>query len=132
MRRVLFGLVVAGLAAAPLGCNPFASNQSVVLLVDQLDAPASISAGSPLTVVLTVVVGGCTTFERITVQRNASGATMTAWGRDGAKGRDLVCTDDARPEPHSYQFDPPFQNSFTVQVPRERGLSTLSTTVQVQ
>jgi hypothetical protein len=132
MRRVLFGLVVAGLAAAPLGCNPFASNQSVVLLVDQLDAPASISAGSPLTVVLTVVVGGCTTFERITVQRNASGATMTAWGRDGAKGRDLVCTDDARPEPHSYQFDPPFQNSFTVHVPRERGLDPLTATVQVQ
>jgi hypothetical protein len=131
MNRVLFGLVVVGLAAAPLGCNPFASDQSVVLLVDQLDAPASISAGSPLTVVLTVVVGGCKIFDRIAVQRDASSATMIALGRDVAKGKDLACTDDARPEPHSYQFDPPFQNPFTIQIQRA-GLSPLTTTVQVQ
>jgi hypothetical protein len=132
MKRVLFGLAVVGLAAAPLGCNPFAADQSVVLLVDQLDAPASISAGSPLTVVLTVVVGGCKVFDRIAVQRSVSSATMIAYGRDVAIGKDVACTDDARPEPHSYRFDPPFPNSFTVQVPRERGLSTLSKTVQVQ
>ena len=132
MKRVLFGLAVVGLAAAPLGCNPFAADQSVVLLVDQLDAPASISAGSPLTVVLTVVVGGCKVFDRIAVQRNASGATMIAYGRDVAKGKDLACTQQALPEAHSYQFDPPFQNQFTVQVQREMGLSPLTATVQVQ
>jgi hypothetical protein len=132
MKRVLLGLAVVGLAVAPLGCNPFAPDQSVVLLVDQIDAPASISAGSPLTVVLTVFVGGCKVFDRIAVQRNASSATMIAYGRDVATGKDMACTDDARPEPHSYRFDPPFQNSFTVQVPRERGLSPLTRTVQVE
>ncbi|HEV7388580.1 MAG TPA: hypothetical protein VGN73_08215 [Gemmatimonadaceae bacterium] len=130
MKRVLSGLVAVGIAAASFGCNPFAPDQSVVLLVDQLDAPASISAGSPLTVVLTVIVGGCKVFDRISVQRGASGATMIAFGQDIAKGKDLACTDNAVPESHSYQFDPPFQNPFTVRVDRE-GLDPLITTVQV-
>lgn len=56
---------------------------------------------------------------------------MIAWGRDVAKGNDLASTDDARPEPHSYQFDPPFQNHFTIQVQRE-GLDLLTATVHVE
>ena len=131
MKRLLSVMAVVGLAAAPIGCNPFADDQSVVLLVDQIDAPATISAGSPLTVVLTVIVGGCKTFERFAVQRDAFGASIVALGRNGAIGKDVACTDNAVPESHSYQFDPPFQDPFTIHVPRE-GLDPLTATVQVQ
>jgi hypothetical protein len=131
MKRFLSVMVVVGLAAAPLGCNPFAENQSVVLLVDQIDAPATVSAGSPVTVVLTVIVGGCKTFERFAVVRDASGASMIAFGRNGAIGNDVSCTDNAVPESHSYRFDPPIQDPFTIRVQRE-GLEPLTATVQVQ
>ena len=131
MKRYLSVMAVVGLAVAPLGCNPFADDQSVVLLVEQIDAPATVSAGSPLTVALTVIVGGCKTFERFAVQRDAFGASMIALGRNAAIGNDMACTDNAVPESHSYQFDPPIQDPFTIRVQRE-GLEPLTATVQVQ
>lgn len=132
MKRVLFGLAVVGLVAVPIGCNPFAPDQSVVLDVSELEAPAMISVGSPLIVVLTVVTGGCRSFDRIVAQRTMSGASLTAWGRDAAKGRkDVGCTTDIRFEPHSYQFDPPAQGSFRVEVQRQH-VDPLLRTVQVQ
>ena len=132
MKTFLFVVAVAGLVTMPLACNPFAPDQSVELSVTKLDAPATISSGNPLTVVLTVTTGGCVSFDRITVERNASGASMTAWGRDAAKGdKNVMCPQNIVSEPHSYQFDPPFQNPFTVQVSRGR-LSPLIATVQVQ
>jgi hypothetical protein len=132
MKRSLFGILVVAVGAVA-ACNPFAPDQSVILNVTQLDAPAMITAASPLTVVLTVTVGGCVTFERIAVVRGVSGASMIAWGRDGAKGKNVACPQDIRFEPHSYQFDPPFpsQSAFTIQVQRGR-LGPLNTTVQVQ
>ncbi len=125
--------IVFALAAAIGGCrNPFAPDQSVVLGVTQLDAPATISTGSPLTVVLTVVTGGCKSFDHIEVQRQAASASLTAWGRDGSKGRkDIMCPDNIVYEPHPYRFEPPFQSPFTVTVDRGR-LSPLIATVQVQ
>jgi len=125
--------IVFAVAAAIGGCrNPFAPDQSVVLDVTHLDAPTTISTGSPLTVVLTVVTGGCKSFDHIEAQRQAASASLTAWGRDGAKGRkDIMCPDNIVYEPHSYRFEPPFQSPFTVTVNRGR-LSPLIATVQVQ
>jgi hypothetical protein len=132
MKTFLFGIAIAGLVAVPLACNPFAPDQSVELSVTKLDAPATISSGSSFTVVLGVTTGGCLSFDHITVERTLSSASMTAWGHDLAKGdKNIMCPQIILNEPHSYQFDPPFLNPFTVDVPRGR-LSPLTATVQIQ
>ena len=132
MRLVIFGVAFAAAATVPFACNPFAPDQSVILGVTRLEAPATIPAGSPLTVVVTVETGGCRTFDHFSVERQASVASIVAWGRDAAQGRnDVACPADIRLEPHSYQFDPPFQNSFMILVYRE-GLDPLTATVQVK
>ena len=132
MKRFLSVLAVVGFVAAPLACNPFAPDQSVILGVERLDAPTTISAGSSLTVTVTVVTGGCLSFRHFDVDRQASSGTLTAWGRDAAKGRiDVACPADVRTEPHTYTFEPPFQSPFTVLVHRG-ALNPLTATVQVQ
>jgi hypothetical protein len=134
MKRFLLGIAVVGFAAAPLACdNPFDNDQLVRLHVSQLDAPAAIAAGNPLSVTLTVQTGGCLSFDHFEVERNASVGTLTVWGRDAAKGRkDIACTDDIRMETHSYTFDPPFQSpSFTVRAD-SGSLMPIFAVVQVQ
>jgi hypothetical protein len=132
MKHFLFGVALVWLAAVPLACNSFGPDQSVILGVSQLDAPASVAANAPIPVVLTVVTGGCLRFDRIEARREASSATLTAWGTDGSIGRkDIMCPADIRPEPHSYQFDPPFTNPFRITVDRGR-VSPLVATVQVR
>ena len=131
MKRALFGIAVVAIMAGPVSCNLFADH-SVILDVSKLDAPAAISPGSPLTVILTVTTGGCKSFDHIAAERGASGASLTAWGKDAAKGeRNVSCPLNIVNEQHSYQFDPPIQSPFTVQVDRGR-LSPLTATVQVQ
>ena len=125
---VLFSSLLGTLAA----CNPFAPDQSVVLDVTKLDAPATISGGDALTVTLAVTVNGCERFDRIELSRDLSGASFTAWGIDASKGRKgVACPDIIRSEPHSYTLHPPYANPFTLQVQRGR-LGPLTTTVQVQ
>jgi hypothetical protein len=132
MKRLLFAIGVVGVVSLPIACNPFAPDQSVVFGVTQLDAPATISPGSTLTVVLTVTTGGCKTFDHIEVERTASFASLTAWGADGAIGaKNVSCPAIIVDTPHSYQLDPPFQSPFTVSVSRGR-VSPLTATVQVQ
>jgi hypothetical protein len=133
MRRAITVVFAAvAIVAIDVACNPFAPDQSVILGVQRLDAPASISAGSSLTVVLTVTTGGCLGFDHIEAERAASGVSLTAWGRDASKGRnDIVCPAVIISEPHSYQLDPPFQSPFTVTVNRGT-LSPLTATVQIQ
>lgn len=131
MKRIfvrLFVVSIAGLGA----CNPFAPDQSVVLDVESLDAPATIATGASLTVVLTVTTGGCIVFDHITALRGTSGAQLVAIGRNTAKGRPNVsCPTDIRTDPHSYTLNPPFDSPFTVTVDRG-GLSPLTATVVVQ
>jgi hypothetical protein len=133
MERYLFGLVVAVLVALPVGCsNPVAPDQRVILDVTKLDAPATIAAGTPLTVVLAVTTGGCRTFDHIEVVRTSSGASLFAWGTDVSVGRvGIACPADIRIELHSYTFDPPFQSTFSLWIARGR-LAPLTATVQVQ
>lgn len=117
------------------GCNAVdssAPDQAVTLDVSKIDAPTTVASATAITVVLTVTTGGCLSFDHIAVNRDASGAYMTVWGRDAAKGRTGVgCPTNIVFEPHSYRFDPPFANSFVVQVDRGR-LAPLQATIQVQ
>src|SRR5258706_15027192 len=101
MKRLSFAIVAVGVACLPIACNLFADH-SVILDVSKLDAPATISTGTPLTVVLTVTTGGCKSFDHIAAERSASGASLTAWGQDAAKGeRNVSCPLHLVSEQHS-------------------------------
>jgi len=135
MRIVSLGGVViaAAIVGVSSGCdNPVSTDQSVELGATKIEAPTTVAPGTAITVVLTVTTGGCVSFDHIDVNRDANGAFMIVWGHDAAKGRkDIGCPADIREDPHSYQFSPPFANSFTIQVGRGR-LSPLQAIVQVQ
>jgi len=131
MKSTSFGILVAAVALVG-ACNPFAPDQSVLLGVTKLEAPATIAVGTPLSVVLTVTTGGCKTFDRIEVERAVAAASLTPWGTDGAKGRtNIMCPANIVDTPHSIRLDPPFQSPFMILVPRE-GLDPLTATVQIQ
>jgi hypothetical protein len=130
MRIISLGVVAVALVA---GCNFFSSpDQSVILGVEKMDAPATSPVGSPLTVVLTVIVNGCESFDHLEATSAASGASLTAWGLDHTVGnKDVVCPQILRSEAHSYQFNPPTRGPFQITVDRGR-VSPLTATVQVQ
>ena len=131
MKHTLFGIAVLTVGAVG-ACSAFGPDQSVVLAVTKLEAPATIAAGSPLTVVLTVTTGGCKTFDRIDVERDASAASLTPWGTDSAKGeKNVNCPANIVETPHSIRLDPPFQSPFMLLVPRV-GMDPLTATVQIQ
>ena len=132
MKRAWFGISVACLVGAGVACNPFAPDQSVVLDVEKMDAPATSPVGSPLTVVLTVTINMCQSFDHIEATSVASGASLTAWGLDASIGnKDIVCPTIIKSEPHSYQFNPTTRGPFQITVDRGR-VSPLTATVQVQ
>ena len=124
---------MAAAALSIAGCrNPFAPDAAVILDVSKLEAPASVSAGATIPVVVTVVTGGCRSFDYIDVDRTASGASITVWGRDAALGKkNVACPADIRFEPHSLTFDPPFGATFNVAVQRG-AFNPLTATVQIQ
>jgi hypothetical protein len=130
-------LVFAGgalLVASSLGChNPSANNDLVLLNTVTLDAPTTVAPSAMLTVGLDIQVGGCLLFDHIEARRTASYVDLTVWGRDirsGITDRAILCPREFL-ERHEYQIEPPFQNTFTVQVDRGR-LSPLIATVQVR
>ena len=132
MKRAWFGIAVLCLVAAAVACNPFAPDQSVVLGVEKIDAPATSPVGSPLTVVLTVTIGMCESFDHLEATSTASGASLTAWGVNGTIGnKDKVCPTIIKSESHSYQFNPSARGAFQITVDRGR-VSPLTATVQVQ
>jgi len=132
MKRAWFGFGVACFFGAAVACNPFAPDQSVVLGVEKMDAPATSPVGSPLTVVLTVIVNGCQSFGHLEATSVASGASLVAWGVDHTIGnKDVVCPSIIKSEAHSYQFNPAARGPFQITVDRGR-VSPLTATVQVQ
>ncbi|MGZ3485177.1 MAG: hypothetical protein ACXU96_16460 [Gemmatimonadaceae bacterium] len=132
MKRAWFAMPVICAIAAAVACNPFAPDQSVVLDVEKIDAPASSPVGSPLTVVLTVTIGMCESFDHIGATSTASGASLTAWGLNATIGnKDIVCPTIIKSESHSYQFKPSTRGSFQITVDRG-SVSPLTATVQVQ
>jgi hypothetical protein len=131
MKHTLFGIAVVTVGTMG-ACSAVAPDQSVVLIVTKLEAPATIAAGSPLTVVLTVITGGCKTFDRIDVEREAYAVALTPWGTDAAAGnKNISCPADIVETPHSIRLDPPFQSPFMVFVPRV-DMDPLTATVQIQ
>jgi hypothetical protein len=132
MRIVSLSLAAVVVLAGCAAVDPSAPDQSVTLDVSKIAAPTTVANGTPITVVLTVTTGACLSFDHIQVNRDVSGAYVTVWGRDAAKGKTGVgCPANLVLEPHSYQFDPPFANSFAIQVDRGR-LPPLQATIQVQ
>ena len=132
MKRVWFGISVACLVGAAVACNPFAPDQSVVLAVEKIDAPATSPVGTPLTVVLTVTIGMCEQFDHLEATSTASTASLTAWGVNATIGnKDIVCIDMIKSEAHSYQFNPAARGPFQITVDQGR-LPPLTATVQVQ
>jgi hypothetical protein len=132
MKRAWFGIGVGCLVGAAVACNPFAPDQSVVLAVEKIDAPATSPVGSPLTVVLTVTIGMCERFDRLEARSGASGASLTAWGINATIGnKDVACIDLIKSEAHSYQFTPSTRGPFQISVDQGR-LPPLTATVQVQ
>lgn len=131
MKTASFVLALPGLLLV-LACDLISPDQSVILGVTSLEVPAAISSGESLTAVLTVSIGGCQTFDHIEVDRNQSSASLTAWGRDAAKGRKNVsCPTFISDEPHAYTMQPPFNNPFTVLAQRG-SLNPLTSTVEVR
>jgi hypothetical protein len=131
MRSAWLVACVAGVSSG-VGCNPFEPNQSVILPVTKLEAPATVGPAGPLTVTLTVQVGGCVGFDRIEVQRVLGGARMIPWGINHSIGnKDITCLDILIEEPHSVQVDPPLVDPFNIVV--EQGdLAPLTAEVRVQ
>jgi hypothetical protein len=130
MRIISFGLIGVALVA---GCNVFTSpDQSVMLSVEKIDAPATSPVGAPLTVVLTVIMNGCQSFDHLEAKSAASGASLTAWGVDATIGnKNVVCPSILKSEPHSYEFTPPTRGTFGITVDQGR-MPPLTATVQVQ
>jgi hypothetical protein len=122
-------IVFASLTA--LSCrNPFASDKSLILGVESIEAPATIAPNATLTVVFKVVTGGCKSFSRLQVVRNATGASVTAWGKDGG-GKKVACPQMVIIEPHAYSFAPPFSGSFVIAV-QQKEAPAKTATVNVQ
>jgi|SRR5688572_29623760 len=115
MKSALLGVAAFVLSLTASGCNIVGFPSAVILPVTEVDAPEAISAGAPLSVSLTVQSGGCRRFDRVETDRTASGASITAWGRDGG-GRNNVCTTDIRYDRVSVRFDPPFPSPFVITV----------------
>ena len=132
MKSVLSGIVGSCLLLAGIACNPLDLNDNVLLAVTKLDAPTTAVATEPFTVTLTLVTGGCTTFNRIDVQRFDQGVRLIPLGTNSSvRHEDVVCTQDLKEEPHDVQIDPPFTNPYTVYV--EQGSQpAVTATVQVQ
>jgi hypothetical protein len=128
MKSAMLGLVV--LVASVSGCSSiFGSDKAVVLAVTEIEAPASIPAGTALSAIVTVESGGCRRFDRLETNRTASGATIVAWGRD-ASGKNVACTSDIRYDHVPARFDPPFASTFTLSADRA-GTTPVVVTVRI-
>ncbi|HEX6533577.1 MAG TPA: hypothetical protein VF041_03215 [Gemmatimonadaceae bacterium] len=111
------------LTLAVLACGDSSGpGRQVVLDVTALAAPDTVPAAGPLTVTVTVTVGGCLSFERFHVERTAARLDLVAVGRDGS-GPGVACTADVRYEAHEYSAGPPFTDPFTVAVRQPDGSS---------
>jgi len=132
MKTLSSVLLLSGIVLA--GCNPFEAkpDQSVILSVPKIDAPASVPAGASFTVTLTVQTGGCRAFSRLAVEKFTTGIHVVPLGTDASIGhKDITCPDILVEESHAIQVDPPFSGPFQVYVDQGR-LGPLVATIQVQ
>jgi hypothetical protein len=128
MRR---GLLVLGVALgfSTVGCSIFGPDQSIVLGVTEIDAPATIAPGASLSVTfLVALTDGCKKFDRFEIDRVATGANVTVWGTDAGKGKSGGCPQVYTEEPRTIAFNPPFGSTFTISVNQ----GAISETVEVR
>lgn len=132
MKTALSVAVATCLLLGAGGCNPFDLNDNVLLGVTKLDVPATATSTTPFTVTLTVIIGGCTTFNRIDVQHFQNGVRLIPLGTNSSiRNKDIVCLDVLKEEPHDVQLEPPFTNPYTIYV--EQGVQPdVTATVQIQ
>lgn len=126
MKSVSLGFALLAVALSPLGCrNPFA-DESVTLVVSNLEAPFASVTGTPLTVVLTVSVNGCERFERISQMVVNSDIVLAAVGTNRAIGRkDITCPASFTTTVHSVVIEEPPPPPFRVVVVQPRGVQPL-------
>jgi hypothetical protein len=87
----------------------------VVLNVDKVNAPATISSTSPIDVVLNVMTSPCQSFARIGVARSSASVKLTVLGKDPEKG----CIDLGVLQQRGYRIEPPFAPGvFTITIDR--------------
>jgi hypothetical protein len=132
MRTALSDAVGTCLLVGVVACNPLDLNDNVLLQVSKLDVPATASSTVPFTVTLTLVTGGCKSFNRIDVQHFQAGVRLIPLGTDASiRNNDVTCPADFKEEPHDVQLDPPFTNPYTVYV--EQGdQPAVTASVQIQ
>ena len=103
------------------GCgNPFGSDRVITLPVSEVTVPAELAPTALLVVTVTVVTGGCKSFEKFVAIRADARLTLRAQGRDGSGSWDL-CPTDIRYESRTYEATPPFADPFTVVVRQPDG-----------
>ena len=88
-------------------------DRAVLLPISEIDAPASILEGETLVVRLTVVFGGCRSFERLETTCAAARVTFKARGLDSS-GPDISCTADVRTQVVESRIEPPLTDPVTL------------------
>jgi hypothetical protein len=137
MNRGRSGLAVAAIVTVLMGCMDSAGptkepTQFQPLPVSKLEAPATVTAGASVDVVLTVGRGACVAFDHISEVRGDSQITLAAWGRELMIPPGAACIGILIEEPHTYRLDPPFPSRFTILVQPVQFGPLLSREVQVQ
>jgi hypothetical protein len=113
---------ILSLAAAAACWDPFGLSPEVKLPISELLAPESVSPAGPANVRVTVVTGGCRSFDRIVSKRTASVVILEAWGDDGS-GPGRACTTDIRYEPKEYSIPGPFTHPLVISAVQPDGTS---------
>jgi len=129
MKSVLFGIVVFSLVSNTACRDILDSRTSKILSVVQIDAPARITAGSPLSVDLTISIA-CNSVERVEIQRNASRADITVWAPASRGNEAIECTMYKNLR-QTVTIAPPFAPTFTVSA-NGGTLPPVEATVEVQ
>jgi hypothetical protein len=132
MRSVSLGFALVAVALSPPGCrNPF-WDESVILAVTRLDAPAAVVPGTAVTVILTVGVNGCERFNAIGQMRLNSQIVLTAVGTNSSLGKkNVACPAVYREDQHSVVIEQPPPAPFTILVREPRGAAPLQAEIAV-
>jgi hypothetical protein len=112
MKSALLGIVAFALVSAVACREPLDPLTSKILPVSEIDAPATIAAGSLLSVDLIISVG-CNSVERVEVIKSASVAHITFWAPAVRGSENIECA-MAKWIKQTVTIDPPFAQSFTV------------------
>ena len=114
--RIFLSFLPLTLACSALG-EP---RRSIVLGVHDVVAPAEVAVGSELVATITVVTGGCKSFDRFVTARAANRLTVEARGWDAA-GAGRSCPADIRYEAREYRATLPAGDPVVLAVRQPNG-----------